>query len=125
MAASNQLLRADNTNPIWGNDLDVPVTVSNWPSSVTPTKAWLTIKSTPTAADASGTQFILSSSGDFNITGDQLVMTFVVANTDFTSITAGTNYYYGIKTLGDDGKIRTIIAKGQVQFDPDVTIATS
>lgn len=118
---ATRLLRADGKNPVIGDDMTVPVSVSEV-SGVSITKAWLTFKTNKDANDASVLQKIITS----GFTGTTTVtFSFSLSKTDTAVFQPDTKYFFDVQILDSNNKVTTPIPDGEAVFQKGVTAATS
>jgi hypothetical protein len=119
-----------------GDDLDIERDVTSVIVSDPITKAWLTIKTSPTVLDASATlQKVITSAavqGTGQITEDgseaqgngTATVIFALTAADTLALGTTTKYYYDIQVKTQAGKILTV-ETGRIIFLPGVTDAAS
>jgi hypothetical protein len=119
-----------------GDDLDIERDVTSVIVSDPITKAWLTIKTSPTVLDASASlQKVITSAavqGTGQITEDgseaqgngTATVIFALTAADTLALGTTTKYYYDIQVKTQAGKILTV-ETGRIIFLPGVTDAAS
>ncbi len=119
---ATKLLRADNKNPVIGDDMTVPVSVSAVASGVSISKAWITFKTNKDSEDTAILQKSITSgfSGTSTVT-----FSFSLSNTDTAIFKDGTKYFFDVQVLDSNGKITTPIPDGEATFQKGVTKATA
>lgn len=122
----------NNLRPIVrGDTRKIQRTFTGLPSGETIAKAWLTVKTTPSASDPGLFQVeittTLTSAGqitDATSTDGQIGMYFIISGTNSTLATGGAEYLYDIQVKTSTNTIHTLVM-GTVTFYDGVTAASS
>lgn len=116
-------------NPAFGDHIEIVRTITGLATAQTITKAWLTVKASPSDADVDALLQIDTDGADGDIgddgTGDtDGEVTFTISGSAYDDLAAETSYHYDIQTLLDDGTLTTLEV-GRVRWNRDVTQTTS
>ena len=137
-AATLQLVRYgmtalnNNLRPIVrGDTRKIQRTFTGLPSGETITKAWLTVKTSPSASDPglfqveiTTTQTSTGQITDATSTDGQIGMYFIISGTNSALATGGAEYLYDIQVKTSNNTIHTLVM-GTVTFYDGVTAASS
>jgi hypothetical protein len=127
---STSIVNAAGASPVLGDDVQVVRSVTGLTTAQTIDKAWLTVKSAQTAADADAALQLsittsLTAAGQITDDGTGATtgeVTFTIASTDYTDIVPGYSYWYDVKLLLSDGQVSTLEV-GRVTWNQGITDA--
>lgn len=114
-------LNLSKTGFVIGNDVQWQRTITDANPGDAPINAWLTVKSSPAAADSSGIHVMVTTTpgGNGSIVGP--LATLNMKNQDTVNqLRAGPLYYYDIKVQMSPSTFTYTVEQGWIQFDPEV-----
>lgn len=114
-----------------GDTRKIERTFTGLPTGETITKAWLTVKTTPSVSDPGLFQVEITTSAtssgqitDASSSDGQIAMYFIISGTNSALATGGAEYIYDIQVKTSTDTIHTLVM-GTVTFFDGVTAATS
>ena len=114
-----------------GDDLPIDFTLTSWPAGQTLSKAYLTLKTATSDADAAAVvqksiTITATTSGQITADGSSGTATgrIIITKSDYGEVLPDVNYAYDIQVINNSGSVYTPFV-GNMSFLADVTDATS